>query len=190
MMINATNDVLASILFLRKEYDGYPEPYRSQPELEIRVTISEYKKFIEEYLSLNDYLATDTKILHSIVNNDRHRELCQCFYKDMAYAVMKELWFTEEGSHPTLITHEISGAEVFDSAYINTLSGIFTSKLARAQNALIREITTNRYQIPVKKLIEFESQVKYATLLYAMSSPNDDYGVVFQEWSYGKDVVL
>lgn len=184
MIINVTDDKLASLMILDKELEQCPEPYRGNADNTIIINLSVYKSFIENYLFINDYLATDTARLKSQVGNPDDTALCQSFYRDMARSVMKELWYTDITSRPTVIHHEIDNVAAGDKDYIDVISQVFAPTLRLARKDLLAEMNDNGYKLPVNKIVKFDDEVNYAVILYAMSSSESAYGVPFSKWSY------
>lgn len=183
-LIRVTEDALASILVMDRRLEEYPEPYRSNKDIDIEVSFETYKKFIDDYLDVHDYLATRTTHLRYYLLNGMDDMLCRCFYLDMAMAVAKELWYTDISEVPTGIHHVVEEANCFDKGYVDGLHEIFTSELSRAQNKLMSHLKTLNYQLAPAKVVKFKKEMDYATLLYAMSSPGNEYGVGFNRWSF------
>lgn len=183
MKIYAKEDVLASVIILDKTLEVYPEPYRSKGKNEIVVSFDAYRKFVDKYLDVSDYLATDTPHLLAYSRTGMLDELCKCFYKDMALAIAKELWYTNQDATPTRMTHEVDGAYDFGARYVDAISTSCAQQIARAQTDLLSHMEDADYKIQPAKLISFAWEMKYASILYAMASPTNEYGIPFMRWS-------
>ena len=181
--IYATKDVLASVIVLDKSMEEFPEPYRSSKDNEIIVSFDVYKNFIKDYLSITDYLATDTAKLKSFLARNCEEELCKCFYRDMALAIAKELWYTSNDKVPTRLTHFISSDSAMPEEYVSIISQSFAAQLARAASDLKDYMRDADYTLPAWKTVKFGTEFSYATILFAMSSMNNEYGVPFCKWS-------
>lgn len=181
--IYATKDVLASVIVLDKSMEEFPEPYRSSKDNEIIVTFDVYKNFIKDYLSITDYLSTDTAKLKSFLARDCEEELCKCFYKDMALAIGKELWYTSTDKVPTRLTHFVSGDTAMPEEYVTVISKSFAAQLTGAAEDLKEYLQEADYELPAWKIVKFGNEFSYATILFAMSSINNEYGVPFCKWS-------
>lgn len=179
----AKEDTLASVLVLDRSMETCPEPYRGHNDTEIVVSFDVYKEFINKYLSVTDYLATDTVKLLSYLKTCREEELCRCFYKDVAIAVAKEIWYTDIGGAPTKITHVIDGACYNTEEYVSVISKAFAPQLSRASRSLLEYLDYNEYPMSPTKLVKFDAEFSYATLLFAMSSFDNEFGVPFCKWS-------
>jgi hypothetical protein len=90
-----TSDVMATLFLTDKAMERKPEPIRMQPYVMLVVDFSEYLDFCRTYLHKKDYLATPTSTIKLHLEEDNENKLLQCFYKDMAIAVAKELHFAE-----------------------------------------------------------------------------------------------
>lgn len=183
-VIQATEDKLASILVLNRKLEEYPEPYRGNKDMEILVSFDAYKSFIERYLEIYDYLATPTIKLKYYLSCGKDEELYRCFYLDMALAVAKEVWYTDLSGTPTRITHKITGADILDTGYVTSMSEIFPKGLSRARNSLLSYLANSNYKMAAAKTVTFSDELRYASLLYAMSSNTNEFDVGFYKWSY------
>lgn len=180
----AMEDELASIIFLDQSFETYPEPYRGHSESEIQVSFDVYKNFIDQYLSVNNYLSTPTLTLKYYLTWDKQESLCRCFYKDMAIAVAKEIWYAEAAGDITRITHIVDGADDFNSDYVKGMCDIYLPNIVRARKDLMAYMKNSLYPLSVNKTIRFNEELNYASLLYAMASFSNEYGVAFYRWSY------
>lgn len=183
-VIQATEDRLASILVLNRKLEEYPEPYRGNRDMEIQVSFDVYKNFIEQYLEIYDYLATPTLKLKYYLSCGKDDELYRCFYLDMAFAVAKEVWYADLTGAPTRITHKIGDADILDVGYISGMCEIFPEGLSRARNSLLKHLANSNYTMAAAKTVAFGEELKYASLLYAMSSNTNAFDVGFYKWSY------
>lgn len=189
-IINATEDTLASILLIRKDLEEYPEPYRSNGDIEIRVSFEAYQRFIDKYLAVGDFLATQTNTLLYYLRNDRLDLLCRCFYLDMALAVVKEVWYTDITANPTKLTHIVADSYRFNEDYVTGMCDIFTKDLSRAQNQLVARMRKLQYAVPPTKVNKFSGEFKYAALLYAMADMTGEFSnISFSRWSYERSCV-
>ena len=55
-VINVTEDNLLSVLATNKELELYPEPYRSNGDMELVISFDVYLNFIQKYLGVDNYL--------------------------------------------------------------------------------------------------------------------------------------
>lgn len=183
IVIRATEEGLASLLFLDKRLEEYPEPYRSNGDMEIQVSLDVYRNFVDKYLEGHDYLSTATPILKYTLSLGNDEAFCKCFYKDMALAIIKELWYTDVTGVPTTITHSVGNAKYYDKQYIIDLWEQYPKELSQAQNKLLSHMKSANYQLSVQKVVKFGEQLQYATVLYAMSSIENEY-IDFAYWNF------
>lgn len=179
---------LASVIIVDKKLEEFPEPYRGTKSMELVVSFSAYKDFIHNYLDVNNFLATQTSKLKYWDRTGDERALCMSFYKDMALAVMKELWYVDVGNNPTQIRHIVEDSPVFNDDFISQMSDACKAGLSKAYNELLREMASRKYEYSVAKLSTNKASVDYATLLYAMSFDDVSYGVSFYKWSLERRV--
>ena len=184
MVINVTDDKLASLIMCNKDMEDAPEPYRGNADNTIIVGLSVYNEFIDKYLSADNYwLTTDTpKLKHWRYCGDED-SICRSFYRDMSVAIMKELWYVKDGGVPTTIVHHIDGVMEYPMEYITELAKMFISGLNKSRKDLFAYLHKYEYDVPVSKLVKFDDIVTYASLLYAMSYP-ERYGVPYFKWSF------
>jgi hypothetical protein len=187
--IYVTEDAIASVMVLDKRMETYPEPYRSRgTALEIVVSFEAYVKFITTYLDIEDYLATETVRLRYYYAHDNIVELRKCYYKDMAMAIMKELWYTGLDGQPTRLSHSIADSFSFPLEYVSVTAKAMAPQMSRASSSLLNYLSSVNYKIAPAKLVKFADEYNYATLLYAMASRNNEFGIQFQNWSLERSI--
>jgi hypothetical protein len=93
--VYVTSDVMATLFLTDRKMEIRPEPIRMQPSIQLVVGFSEYVDFCRVYLYQRDYLVTSTQEIKAYLDNEDMPALLRCFYKDMAVAVAKELFFAE-----------------------------------------------------------------------------------------------
>lgn len=187
-VIKVTEDNIASVMFMDKYLEKYPEPYRGNADITLAVSFETYKKFINKYLEVTDYLSTSTVLLRSYLSRGYDDLLCKCFYRDMANAVVKELWYAREGRSPTSILHLVEDGHGFGGEYIDALYTAFPVQLSRAALDLQESLSVVGYTLPDYKMIQYDKEWRYATVLYAMSSLSNEYGTGFSRWSLERGV--
>lgn len=184
MVINVTDDKLASLIMCNKDMEDTPEPYRGNADNTIIVGLSVYNEFIDKYLSADNYwLTTDTpKLKHWRYCGDED-SICRSFYRDMSVAIMKEIWYVKDGGVPTTIVHHIDGVVEYSMEDIIALARKFIPSLNKSRKDLFAYLRNCEYDVPVAKLVKFDDTVTYASILYAMSYP-EKYGVPYTKWSF------
>lgn len=116
------NDNLAPILLLDKEMEEIPEPFRMQNNVLLIVSFNEYLAFIKNYLDKVDYLSTPTSMLKRYVDRNDIPELTKAFFRDMAYAVAKELHYAEAvKKEATFIIHEMDCTNVLSTSQVQSM---------------------------------------------------------------------
>lgn len=169
------SDKLASLLIVDKSLEEYPEPYRACDDISIVVTLDNYLSFIRNYLDIDNYMATDTMLLRFWLQEKDDMSLKKAYYKDMAYAIMKELWYSDS---PTAIYHEIDKTPTLGYNYLDILSNSFLKEYNAEQKNLLAGMKQRGYVYTPAKLVKHQKQLTYATALYAMSQ-----GVSYSEWT-------
>lgn len=178
-----TDGLMAPILVLNKSLEVYPEPFRGQRDIVLLVSFGAYKKFINNYLEITDYLSTETVLLRSKLFTDDHQFLVKAFYKDVACAIAKELYYSKQDGLATRIVHKIDGCHVYAKNYVDVYTEAFRPNLQRAKNDLVSLAKKAGYYYSPVALVNNAWLWNYASLLFAMSSPTDNYEVGFAEWS-------
>lgn len=168
-VINVTEDNLLSVLATNKELELYPEPYRSNGDMELVISFDVYLNFIQKYLGVDNYLSTPSLDLRFYLDHDMTDTLLRCFYKDIAVGVVKEIWYTDVNAQPTKLTHTVTGCPNLGEAYINGMYQAFTADIVKAQDELLKYMNGLNYKLPPIKTIRFRDELNYASLLYAMS---------------------
>lgn len=168
-VINVTEDNLLSVLATNKELELYPEPYRSNGDMELVISFDVYLNFIQKYLGVDNYLSTPSLDLRFYLDHDMTDTLLRCFYKDIAVGVIKEIWYTDVNAQPTKLTHTVAGCPNLGEAYINGMHQAFTADIVKAQDELLKYMNGLNYKLPPIKTIRFRDELNYASLLYAMS---------------------
>lgn len=183
MILRVDSDSLASVMILDKRLEEYPEPYRGQKDMTLIVSFSQYTGFIHRYLEVTDYLATPSVYLKSKLALGETDKLLKAFYKDMACAIMKEVWFASRGGVATRIVHELADSPVYTIEYVNAVSEVYKREAGAAYMSLLESMEQCGYSYNAGVLHRQVDDVNYATLLYAMSSPTNEYGISFAKWS-------
>lgn len=169
------SDKLASVLIVDKSLEEYPEPYRACDDISLVVTLDNYLEFIGRYLDTDNYMATDTMLLRFWLQENDTTSLTRAYYKDMSYALMKELWYSDS---PTAIYHEVRETPTLGYKYLDVLSTSFMREYNSAQKNLLSGMKQRGYAYTPAKLVKHQKQLTYATALYAMSQ-----GVSYSEWT-------
>lgn len=183
MIIRVPNESLASVMVLNKKLEEYPEPYRGQSDMTLVVSFEQYVRFIDKYLEVTDYLNTPTVYLRSKLELDDEGPLYKAFYKDVACAIMKELWYTHRGGDPTKLVHTLGDAPVYGDFYVDAVLGAYKREVASARQDMLDLVEQAGFQFDAGVLYRQQKSVDYASLLFAMSSPTNEYGVDFVKWS-------
>lgn len=180
-VINVTEDKLLSVLATNKELELYPEPYRSNGDMELVISFETYVKFIQKYLGVDNYLSTPSLDLQFYLHHSMEDMLLRCFYKDVAIGIVKEIWYTNTDSQPTKLTHTVEGCPALGEEYINGMTQAFRADLVKTQAELLKYMTELNYKLPPVKTLKFQSELNYASLLYAMSKACTKVG--YCRWS-------
>lgn len=105
-------DSLASILYTNRQIERLPEPFRGQPHVTLLVDFEDYIRFVTSALGRVGYLYTSASELTTLTSMYRREQsettrmkLWSAFLKDMAMALLKEVWWAERlGKGATTIT--------------------------------------------------------------------------------------
>lgn len=153
---------LATFFLLDPTLERSPEPIRFQPNVKVIIPFSEYIVFIDKYLDKRDFLQTPTALLKAYLKEGNYYELGKCYYKDMAVAIIKELYYCSlYGRKPTKIRHDIEGSQ-----YAISMDQI-RSKYDKAghriiDNTLIAMLKERGYRAKVGDLSSFSDEWLYA----------------------------
>ena len=182
-LTEVTDSQMAPVLILNKDLEVYPEPFRGQQDMTLLVSFGAYTKFIDNYLEITDYLATETVLLRSKLYTEDRTFMVKAFYKDVACAIAKELYYSRQDGVVTRIAHYIEGCHVYAKNYVDVYVETFRPGLQRAKKDLVATAKRAGFMYSPRSLTDNNWLWDYASLLFAMSSIEDAYGVGFAEWS-------
>lgn len=88
-------DSLSCIISGDYRLERLPEPFRMQKQLSLHVFYAEYVKYVQMLNSDSPvHLRTDIDKLKSLATTNNGK-LYECFLKDLAFAICKEIWYAE-----------------------------------------------------------------------------------------------
>lgn len=93
------------------------------------------------------------------------------------------MWFASRGGVATRIVHELADSPVYTIEYVNAVSEVYKREAGAAYMSLLESMEQCGYSYNAGVLHRQVDDVNYATLLYAMSSPTNEYGISFAKWS-------
>lgn len=158
-------DSLATLLLLDKSLEPIPEPFRCQKNLCCIVEFEEYCKFLDRYLANVDYLATPTYLLKQYLRDGSEIQLRKAFYKDMAYAVCKELHYAErKHTVATRIIHTLRKDSLVTTA--NTLDREYLDVCNDTVYRIYQKMDELDFALPARFHSENFALWQYANLLY------------------------
>jgi hypothetical protein len=147
-----------------------PEPFRMQGSVSFRVTYSEYSNYI---LSLPKdtgvILMSELSYLRNLASSDNPK-LYSCFLKDLAFAICKEVWFSE--------CYAKDASIILPASYISkvmTVSAILQSYLycRDVESELLGKVQSAGFKPFKTQRIQNIRLVQLAVVLYSMSKvPN------------------
>jgi hypothetical protein len=174
---SVTSDALASLLLLEKELEPTPEPFRCQPNMQFAVDFEEYVTFCTNFLGRADLLYTPYQKLHQLTREYRlgsdgaKRELWSAFLKDMAFAVLKELYWAESfGKGASSIIHTVQDCTTMLSE--QDINLYFAKVKEVILPRAVSHFTSKGYVYPPQISVKNVKHFKYAvTMFYLADQP-------------------
>ena len=164
-VLDVSYERLASLLVLNTELEKRPEPWRGQSTITFRIDFVAYTEFIDKVLKRKDFLSTKTSLLKEYLDSGNIEGLIGAFYRDMCFAVLKELSFLPSvNTNATKIRH--SNVTLSDGANLVMQRSALGNGLI---NNMISDFQQSGYTLPLEysatNIIEFD----YAYTLYCYS---------------------
>lgn len=157
---------LSCLLNEDKDVEILPEPFRMQKEVIFHVTYSEYKKYILSLASDTEVkLMTDITVLQTMAMQDQPR-LYQCFLKDVAFAILKELYFAELYKKPatTILPASSNGNSMKLSQFVQNYNNC-----CQVQSELLIYMNSIGFGIPKRITTQNVRALQTAVILFYLS---------------------
>lgn len=159
---------LAPLFVLDKEMEPYPDPFRLQGHVVMKVNYSDYVDFCKTALDKVDYLATPTATLKSYILHKDTSSLYSAFVKDMAIAISKEIHYAEaQAKAGTRYIHFCYGVEEYTQDKIDSL---FEQVGFQVGNILRQYMASKGFAIPNVISRYNVKQWQYAVVMYLYGS--------------------
>ena len=157
---------LSCLLSANKNSELIPEPFRMQPKVIFKVTYSEYINYVLSLTSaMSVKLMTSTSVLSDMATVG-HPKLYNYFLKDMAFAIIKELYYASICKKTASVILPASFNN--NNVGLQRLLGVYANCSA-AQAELMRKCEVVGYTLP-KQLLGHNAQLfQIAVVLYSIS---------------------
>lgn len=166
----ANADNLSCLLSANKDSEMIPEPFRMQPKVIFKVTYSEYINYVLSLTSaMSVKLMTATSVLSDMATTGQPK-LYNCFLKDMAFAIIKELYYAS-ACHKT-------ASIILPASFNNNNVGLRQileayAYCGQAQTELVSRCRALGYILPANLTDQNANLFKLSVVLYNISmQPN------------------
>ena len=179
LQLYAKADNLSCLVNTDSSIELIPEPFRMQSNVLFKVTYSEYVNFVLSLtLDSKVKLMTPTSVLLNMART-KQPKLYNCFLRDMAFAMLKEIMFAE---------HYKERATVIIPASYNRRNVVVSDMLklsdqcVTAQVDLVRQMKLLGYAYPKEISAKNADLFRMAVVLYHMAlseRPVEEINVVY-----------
>lgn len=165
----AKANCLSCLLSSNKSSELIPEPFRMQPHVIFKVTYSEYINYVLSLTSaMGVKLMTATGVLSDMATTG-HPGLYNCFLKDIAFAIIKELYFASVCNKTASIILPASFND--NNVDVQLMLGAYQYCDA-AKTELMQRCIALGYKLPSDLSGQNAVLFKLAVVLYNMSMSN------------------
>lgn len=159
---------LSCLLNENSSVELIPEPFRMQGIVSFRVTYQEYAQYI---LSMTDragiILMADFEYLKELASS-QNPKLYKCFLNDIAFAIIKEVWFAERYKKQASIIVPAS-LDSKQSCGVSDMLGYY-KVCGDAEMLLCQRVTARGFDIKPPKIEQNKNLFKLAVVLFYLAS--------------------
>ncbi len=167
-----------------KDLEILPEPFRLQQNVTFYVMYSEYVKYIKSFEDLRKLkLSYDASYLRALAVSGSQK-LYNCFLADMAFAICKEVSFSEECDLPASVI--LPAAYGVELQTVSSFASLYSNRIT-CEAELFSNVNKSGFVLSGKYTDRNLLLLKTAVLLYHMSKVykgNTEINLIYKECNH------